>query len=472
MARRLIANGYSRVYALKGGWREWVQADYPYEEKPSEQPAVVQGCVDCHEKATPAVVEDWQRSKHSTNMVSCLLCHGAEHSSEKDVDKAAPVRPELCVMCHEAQGRQFSAGKHALAWKAADALPWAHWQSMAQIEGARGCRNCHRIGFKAPEEIRRLRKERLGPGIASCDGCHSRHAFSTIEARRPETCRGCHSGPDQPLWEVYASSKHGIRRSMEEMAEQTGARQAPTCQTCHMEGGDHEVRAPWGFFAVRLPLPDDREWSSARTTILQALGMVDFKGNPTERHALLKELDMARLTRESWQGTREKTAKSCSNCHPSDLVARTLEQGDKVVRKADLLLSQAIRMVSELYADRILKPPAQSPGPCIDLLSPHRARTEIEERLYAVFLQHRRAAVAGAFHGSPDHAYVKGLDAMARELALMRAEAERLRRGARGGQSSNQGQNKPGEQRERSGLEGDAGIEPATFGSGDQRSIH
>jgi hypothetical protein len=26
---------------------------------------------------------------------------------------------------------------------------------------------------------------------------------------------------------------------------------APTCQTCHMQGGNHEVRTAWGFLAIR-----------------------------------------------------------------------------------------------------------------------------------------------------------------------------------------------------------------------------
>jgi 3-mercaptopyruvate sulfurtransferase SseA len=28
-----MANGYTTVYALKGGWREWFRSDYPVEEK-------------------------------------------------------------------------------------------------------------------------------------------------------------------------------------------------------------------------------------------------------------------------------------------------------------------------------------------------------------------------------------------------------------------------------------------------------
>ncbi len=33
VAREFIANGYKKVYALKGGWREWHEAKYPIEAK-------------------------------------------------------------------------------------------------------------------------------------------------------------------------------------------------------------------------------------------------------------------------------------------------------------------------------------------------------------------------------------------------------------------------------------------------------
>ena len=57
------------MYDLKGGWREWERSEFPYDEKESELPEIVQGCVNCHEQVTPFVVSEWQRSKHSTNMV-------------------------------------------------------------------------------------------------------------------------------------------------------------------------------------------------------------------------------------------------------------------------------------------------------------------------------------------------------------------------------------------------------------------
>jgi 3-mercaptopyruvate sulfurtransferase SseA len=33
VARKFIANGYTKVYALKGGWREWYEAKYLIEAK-------------------------------------------------------------------------------------------------------------------------------------------------------------------------------------------------------------------------------------------------------------------------------------------------------------------------------------------------------------------------------------------------------------------------------------------------------
>jgi rhodanese-related sulfurtransferase len=33
MARKLSEKGYTEVYALKGGWREWYRAELPVENK-------------------------------------------------------------------------------------------------------------------------------------------------------------------------------------------------------------------------------------------------------------------------------------------------------------------------------------------------------------------------------------------------------------------------------------------------------
>jgi 3-mercaptopyruvate sulfurtransferase SseA len=33
LAQRLLNRGYPKVYALKGGWKEWFKAGYPVEKK-------------------------------------------------------------------------------------------------------------------------------------------------------------------------------------------------------------------------------------------------------------------------------------------------------------------------------------------------------------------------------------------------------------------------------------------------------
>ncbi|MBI9083647.1 MAG: hypothetical protein JEZ11_08610 [Desulfobacterales bacterium] len=33
MAQTLQSKGFTKVYALKGGWREWFRSEFPVEEK-------------------------------------------------------------------------------------------------------------------------------------------------------------------------------------------------------------------------------------------------------------------------------------------------------------------------------------------------------------------------------------------------------------------------------------------------------
>lgn len=174
-------------------------------------PAIAQQCVDCHKTVTPGIVSDWQLSKHSQNAITCAACHGDEHSSAEDVAKAKLPTPETCAGCHEARVKEFKSGKHAAAWAAMKAMPTAHWQPMALMEGMKGCGGCHKIGLKTEDEILDLKESGAGFGVASCDACHTRHTFSTLEARQPQACQTCHTGFDHPQWEMYSGSKHGVR---------------------------------------------------------------------------------------------------------------------------------------------------------------------------------------------------------------------------------------------------------------------
>lgn len=180
--------GFLKVYALKGGWREWIKAQFPTETKGSLEHV----CVRCHTNVTPRIVSDWQLSKHSQNEVTCSVCHGDQHMSEEDLAKVVIPTPRTCTMCHEIQGEQFKAGKHAAAWAAMKVMP------IALMEGMKGCEEGHKIGLKAEAEIRELKKNGAGSGVASCDACHTRHLFSVQEARQPQACQTCHMGFDHP----------------------------------------------------------------------------------------------------------------------------------------------------------------------------------------------------------------------------------------------------------------------------------
>ena len=85
---------------------------------------------------------------------------------------------------------------------------------MELIDGMKGCGGCHKIGLKDEAEIRALKEQGQAFGVASCDACHTRHSFSVVEARQPQACQTCHMGFDHPQWEMYSTSKHGIRHGM------------------------------------------------------------------------------------------------------------------------------------------------------------------------------------------------------------------------------------------------------------------
>jgi hypothetical protein len=388
-------------------------------------------CVDCHGKVTPGIVADWKASRHFENGVECATCHGAAHATAEDAARALIPTPETCAPCHADRVAQFKKGKHAAAWAAMGAMPTIHWQPMAMTEGMKGCGGCHKIGLKGADEAKKLAQQGRGFGMASCDACHTRHTFSLAEARSPQACQTCHMGFDHPQWEMYSSSKHGVRYALKQMGVLPATAAAPTCQTCHMQNGDHEVRTAWGFLAVRLPMPDDPQWTADRVTILQALGVLDPAGKPTGRLDVVKAADVARLDQASWQKERDRMLATCGGCHSAAYAREQLAKGDDMIRQADHLMAEGIRTVAGLYADGVLPRPKSYAAAFPDLLTFHDAPTVIEQRLFVMFLEHRMRAFQGTFHASDDYAMWYGWSEMQRDLTEIRELAADLRR-ARG----------------------------------------
>ncbi|MCP4566638.1 MAG: cytochrome C [FCB group bacterium] len=389
--------------------------------------AVGQDCIECHKEMTPGIVSDWQISKHSENDVSCETCHGEGHTTAADVANVEIPTPATCATCHDTQVEQFSKGKHALGWASYRAMPTTHQLPMALREGMKGCGGCHKIGLKSEEEIKELKEQGSGFGLASCDACHTRHTFSVHEARQPQACQTCHMGFDHPQWEMYSSSKHGVRYLLKQNGTLPETVSAPTCQTCHMVDGNHEVRTAWGFLAVRLPLSEDPQWKADQITILQALGVLDLEGNPTGRLDVVKAADVARLDQESFDAERNKMLAVCSDCHSENFAKAEMAKGDDMIREIDHLLAEGIRIIAGLYQDGILIKPESYATPFPDLLTFHDAPTPIEQTLFEMHLKHRMRAFQGVFHSNPDYALWYGWSAMVRDLSEIKHMAEDMR---------------------------------------------
>jgi hypothetical protein len=385
-------------------------------------------CVDCHAKVNPNVVADWKLSRHSEVDVGCADCHGDKHQATNDVAGVKIPTPDTCAECHEAQVKEFKGGKHAAAWAAMKAMPTIHWQPMAMAEGQKGCGACHKIGLKTEQEIKDLKKTSGGFGVASCDACHTRHTFSKKEAQQPQACQTCHMGFDHPQWEMYSASKHGVRALLKQTGILPKETPAPTCQTCHMQKGHHGVNTAWGFLAVRLPMPEDKQWAADRAIILQALGVLDPEGKPTARLEVVKAANVARLTQEDWQKERDKMLQTCNECHSSNFAKQQLEHGDNMIREADHLMAEAIRIIAGLYKDGVIEKPKSYAHAFPDLLTFHDAPTVIEQKLFVMYLEHRMRTFQGTFHSNPDYALWYGWSEMRRDLTEIKELAESLRR--------------------------------------------
>jgi cytochrome c553 len=333
-----------------------------------------------------------------------------------------------CAECHEEQFNQFTKGKHNHGWTSLNALPITHMEPDELMEGGKGCGGCHNMGVKSETQKKELGEKGYTYRTNSCDECHTRHTFSKKEAQDPKACRTCHMGFDHPQWEMYESSKHGVRYQLKEMGRLPKDAAAPTCQFCHLPDGTHTNKVAWGFLGVRLPLPNDKQWAKDQTTILKALGVLDPDGNPTARLDIVKAADLTRLTEEDWQAERNKMIKTCKKCHSEKYARGELEKGDQMIKKADRLIAKAINIVADLYKDGILKKPAHYTYAYPDFLHFYQTGgSYIEQVLFKMYMKHRMRTYQGVFHANPDYTYWYGWAPMTKDLDEVRKIAENLR---------------------------------------------
>ncbi|MBK9516784.1 MAG: cytochrome C [Anaeromyxobacter sp.] len=375
-------------------------------------------CAACHERLQPGIVSDWRLSRHSRALVGCEACHGAAHTSADDVAEAQLPTVDTCQRCHELQAAQFRRGKHARAWTAVKALPTFHHLGQSGPGDLSGCASCHRIGLKTAAEAAELRAAGAH-GQASCDACHTRHLFSPLEARQPEACKTCHGTLQYDAW---AGSKHGVRHLGKAAGRLPADAAAPTCQTCHMQDGDHANRTPWGNLALRLPLPEDAGWAADQRALFVALGVLDPAGGAGPRAEAVEAAGLVHLDRIDFQNERYRLSQACRQCHGAAFIREALDQRDGLIRRADALCATAVRAVADLYRDGLLAPDGPAPHP--DLVRAP-AGHPVERQLAEMFFDHRAKLLATAFHMSGDAA--GWMAALERDLAAVQRQARQLR---------------------------------------------
>ena len=222
--------------------------------------AVKGKCMTCHKEKSLGLYNQWYKSEHAKHNVTCLDCHQAVQG-EADAFMhegaliATLVTPLDCGKCHEKEAKQVGDSYHAHAGEILDSIDayLAHAAGGAPVAIA-GCESCHGskviIDPASPNMLSTLSWPNSGIGRINPDGskgactaCHTRHSFSSKQARQPEACSKCHLGPDHPQKEIYEESKHGnayythkedMNLDSKRWVVGVDYFEAPTCATCHM----------------------------------------------------------------------------------------------------------------------------------------------------------------------------------------------------------------------------------------------
>ncbi len=373
-------------------------------------PKTAVACIECHRSEHPGLVADWYYSQHAQAGVTCLNCHEAQpgdpdvsqgHAAQYQredqlygkeayrVPVTAVVTPQDCAGCHPDETDQYARSKHArtieIIWKV-DA--WLKDGMNSPTERATGCFVCH-------GSVVRITDGRLDPGtwpnvgvgrvnpdgtLGSCTGCHTRHRFSIMEARKPEACGSCHLGPDHPQIEIYMESKHGDlytafggeynwEAETDEWQPGTDYR-GPTCASCHMSGAgtvgtthDCTERLSWELQAPLTVRPEA------------------FAALPAQTQ---------------WQVERDKMKTICGQCHAPQWVDNHFDRLDSVVHEYDeVYFKPAKALLDDLYARSLL-----DSGRFFD--------EPLEVEYYELWHHEGRRARMGAAMMAPDYTWWHG----------------------------------------------------------------
>ena len=386
----------------------------------ANKPAAKETCETCHRKQSPALVMEWQRSRHGQSGVGCVDCHGAK-AGEVDAWQhegawiSTLVTPKDCAPCHDKECKEFAVSHHAKAGEILASLDnvlaeKAAGQPGNNADAVNGCWQCHGtiIKFQRNDHGEILRaasgKPLLDPntwpnsGIGrlnpdgskgSCHACHSRHSFEAKLSRAPENCGKCHMGPDHPHIEIYNESKHGIafHANRDKMAlDKDGGwvlgkdySAAPTCATCHIGsystpggkavGNNHDVgeRISWTLrpvISTKLDLVIYADGFKENVPDTKAHPQVGETVATSEKVVENEKLVTRTVPRKvqsivTWRERRQAMKGVCLNCHSDTYVDNFYQQYDDLVGLYnDKFAQPAQQLMNDLLADGVLNPKA------------------------------------------------------------------------------------------------------------------
>lgn len=381
-------------------------------------------CVSCHTKASAGLAQQWRDSAHAKAGVNCMDCHMADPADADALEHegqfiATIVSPKDCGRCHTVELEEQQGSVHAEAYAIIkDRIPALADNVTGPAMQTAGCDQCHGSLVKVkgdgsldPDTWPNSGIGRINPdgSKGSCSSCHGRHLFSKAQAREPEACSRCHSGPDSPDKAIFEASKHGMlyasqRDQMNLDAPEWVAGKdytaAPTCVTCHMGAAGklpstHDVgmRNVWSLNSPvserqylvilddgsKLELPADAKAPKRGTEIEKADGtMAKVKVVATPKRR------------------RQAMSLVCLECHGKTFTKGFMKQFDNVVELFNAKFGEPARaMMAELYEQG------------------HLTRLPFDEPLEFTYweLWHDEGARArhGASMASPNHAWWEGM---------------------------------------------------------------
>ncbi|MBI5928635.1 MAG: nitrate reductase [Chloroflexi bacterium] len=359
-------------------------------------------CVVCHAEQTPGIANQYARSDHFKNDVSCADCHtvdetypGAQKHPEQEYYVLAKSSPAKCQNCHRQQVEQFNFSRHALpsyvAYAGSEILSPDHlalYQSIPEggslpggkarnslhaLEGEDitkfACETCHNVGKPNPDQ-----------SVGDCTACHLRHEFSLEQVRKPETCNACHIGPDHPQWEIYQESPHGIAYmtmgddwnwDAEPGTLTTVDFAAPTCATCHFSG--------FGLSATTHDVGDRLSWFLAASISAQRPSAVE---------------------------NRLRMQNVCTACHSAQYIQDFYTNADALTTAVNDLV---------MFSDKMMQPLKDN-----NLLTAAPFDEPIDYVYYEVWHHWGRTTKFGAWMQGPDYTQWHGAYELLKDLSELR----------------------------------------------------